>query len=320
MDAKGANTRPARLVKTCSSGQARFVGEPVSGHGSVSPGGMNIGSLLDLATRKLAAGPAARREAEILLGHALEVKRSFLFANTEMEVPRKRRVEFQRLVRRRKMGMPIAYLTGFRPFWTLNLRLTPAVLIPRPESELLVETALEILPAGSKGRIADLGTGSGAIALSLAAERPDCEIHATDCSIDALQVADINRRLNAMDRVQLHLGSWTGPLSGQFDLVVSNPPYVAQSDPHLQLGDCRFEPRLALVAGEDGLDAIRQIAEEAIEQIVPGGWLLLEHGCEQGQAVRSILQAAGYEESGTCCDLAGLERVTRGRKPGGTSG
>jgi len=276
---------------------------------------MNIGRLLDLAIRKLPASPSARREAEILLGHALEVKRSFLYANPEVDVPHRRRVEFQRLVRQRKMGMPIAYLTGIRSFWSLDLRVTPSVLIPRPESELLVEMALEILPAGSKRRIADLGTGSGAIALALASERPQCEIHATDCSMEALRVAENNRRLNRLDRVQLHLGSWTEPLSGPFDMVVSNPPYVAHSDPHLERGDVRFEPRLALVAGEDGLAAIRQIAREAFALIAPGGWLLLEHGCDQGEAVRSILHSGGYREVVTFRDLAGLERVCRGRKP-----
>jgi release factor glutamine methyltransferase len=276
---------------------------------------MNIGQLLELAARKLAAEPSARREAEILLGHALEVKRSFLYANPGMDVPHKRQAEFQRLVRQRRVGTPIAYLTGMRSFWSLDLRLTPAVLIPRPETELLVEKALEMIPAGARLRIADLGTGSGAIALSLARERPDCEVHATDCSIEALRVMEDNRRLYKLDQVQSHLGSWTEPLRGQFDLVVSNPPYVAKSDPHLRQGDCRFEPRLALIAGEDGLDALRQIANEAFAKLVPGGWLMLEHGHDQGATVRSLLHAAGYEDISTYRDLAGLERVCRGGKP-----
>lgn len=276
---------------------------------------MNIEQLLELGTRKLEAGPSARLDAEILLCHALEVNRSFLYANPDLEAPHKRQSDFQRLVRQRRRGMPVAYLTGTRSFWTLELQLTPAVLIPRPESELLVEKVLDLVPSGSRRRIADLGTGSGAIALSLAQERPECEVHATDCSIEALRVAEANRNLHGLDRVQLHCGSWTEPLSGQFDIMVSNPPYVAQSDPHLRQGDCRFEPRLALVAGEDGLDAIRQIANGAFALIVTGGWLLLEHGCDQGEPVRSILHAAGYREIVTFPDLAGLERVCRARKP-----
>jgi len=253
----------------------------------------------------------------MLLGHALEVKRSFLYANPEMEAPRKRQVEFLRLVRQREKGVPVAYLTGMRPFWTLNLYVTPAVLIPRPETELLVEKALDLIPAESSLRIADLGTGSGAIALSLARERPDCDVHATECSPEALRVAEENRRRHGLNQVKLHLGSWTEPLVGSFDLLVSNPPYVAPDDPHLQQGDCRFEPCLALVAEEGGLAAISEIAMEAFDRLAPGGWLLLEHGFDQAEAVRSILRANRYREVASYRDLAGLERVCRGRKPAG---
>ncbi len=275
---------------------------------------MNIGQLLQLAMHKLAAESAARREAEILLGHALEVKRPFLYANPGMDVPRQRQARFQRLLRRRNQGTPIAYLTGTRSFWSLDLRVTPAVLIPRPETELLVEKALQLIPAGARQRLADLGTGSGAIALALARERPQCEIHATDCSLDALHVASDNARRHQLQQVQFHHGSWTTPLSGRFDLIVSNPPYIAQADPHLQQGDCRFEPRLALTPGADGLSALRQIAAEAHELLRAGGWLLLEHGYEQAAAVRSMLGAAGYSDISTHRDLAGIERVCIGRR------
>ena len=278
-------------------------------------GGMNIRQLLEFATRKLAAETSARYEVEILLGHALEVKRSFLYANHDMEIPRKRQARFQALVRQRSHGMPIAYLTGERAFWSLELRVTPAVLIPRPETELLVERALELIPKTLLQRLADLGTGSGAIALALAQERPHCEVHATECSAEALQVAEHNRRAHGLENVRFYLGSWTGPLSGLFDLVVSNPPYVADNDLHLLEGDCRFEPRLALAAGADGLSALRQIASEAFARLAPGGWLLLEHGYDQGEVVRSILHAAGYQDIRGHCDLAGLERVCQGRKP-----
>ena len=206
-------------------------------------------------------------------------------------------------------------LNSVRPFWSLDLRVTPAVLIPRPETELLVERALARVPAGSRMRIADLGTGSGAIALCLAQERPYCEIHATEYSAEALQVAEENKRLHGLeDRVQLHLGSWTEPLSGPFDLIVSNPPYIAGSDPHLQQGDCRFEPRAALSPGPDGLAALRQIATEAFARLSDGGWLLLEHGYDQAQPVREILEGAGYTEINSTRDLAGIERVCEGRK------
>jgi len=278
---------------------------------------MNIGQLLELAMRKLAPGPSARQEAEILLGHALEVSRSFLYANRAMEVPCNRAAGFHKLVQQRAEGTPVAYLTGMRSFWSLALRVTPAVLIPRPETELLVEKALERIPAGAHQRIADLGTGSGAIALSLARERPECEVHATECSIEALLVAVENGRLNGLETVQFHLGSWTEPLQGFFDLIVSNPPYVAQTDPHLQQGDCRFEPRLALTPGADGLCDLRQIAREAMGRLAAGGWLLLEHGYDQAAEVRSLLDCGGYSEIATYRDLAGIERVCVGRKPAG---
>jgi len=276
---------------------------------------MNIAQLIESATHKLADEPSARYEAEILLGHALGVKRSFLYANPDMDIPHKRQARFQAMVRQRSRGMPIAYLTGIRAFWSLHLRVTPDVLIPRPETELLVEKALEFIPVARPQRLADLGTGSGAIALALAQERPDCEVHATEYSTAALQVAEYNRLTHGLENVHYYHGNWTEPLNGMFDLMVSNPPYVAQNDPHLLEGDCRFEPRLALTGGMDGLSALRQIAGEAFTRLVPGGWLLLEHGYDQGDAVRSILHAAGYGDIGTCCDLAGLERVGRARKP-----
>lgn len=276
---------------------------------------MNIRELLESAARKLVSQPQARREAEILLGHALEVNRSFLYANPDMELPHRRRSQFQQLVLQRSRGMPIAYLTGKRAFWSLDLRVTPAVLIPRSETELLVEKALELIPPGAQLRIADLGTGSGAIALSLAKERMNCEFHATDCNIDAMQVAEENARLNGLDRVLFHVGSWTQPLSGKFDLIVSNPPYVAQNDPHLTQGDCRFEPLLALTPGGDGLSALRQIATDAFGFLTKGGWLLLEHGHDQGEAVRFFMQSAGYIDISTARDLAGIERVCKAMRP-----
>jgi release factor glutamine methyltransferase len=210
-------------------------------------------------------------------------------------------------------GEPIAYLTGVREFWSLPLQVTPDVLIPRPETELLVEIALEFIPRDASWRVADLGTGSGAVALAIAHERPSCEIHATDCSEAALRVARLNVGTLAPGRVQLHQGSWLDPLTGSFRVVVSNPPYVAEDDPHLAAGDCRFEPREALTPGPDGLAAIRRLAHEALPRLEPGGLLAFEHGYDQGSAARVILDELGYRHIETRPDLEGRERVTTGR-------
>jgi len=276
---------------------------------------MNIRKLLEHATQELSAchADSARADAEMLLCHALEVQRSYVYANPELVPPQARQQDFLRLVRERGYGTPIAYLTGNRSFWSLELMVNADVLIPRPETELLVETALRLLPAGIVQRVADIGSGSGAIALSLARERPMWEVHATELSAPALQVAQENARRNGVEHVQFHLGSWTEPLQGKFDLIVSNPPYVAENDAHLLLGDCRFEPRMALTPGGDGLGAFRQIANESRTLLNHGAWLVLEHGYDQGPAVRSLLHAAGYAEVRTLRDLAGLERVCCGR-------
>lgn len=276
---------------------------------------MTIRALQQCAQSKLAPDPLARLEAEILLCHALEVSRSFLFANPELEVPLKRRADFMNLLQRRIQGEPIAYLVGKRSFWTLELKVTPDVLIPRPETERLVELALEKIPPGSNWRIADLGTGSGAIALAIASERPGCEINATDISQPALKLASENARKYGLDRVQFQHGSWLQPLSGQFQVIVSNPPYVDQNDSHLQQGDCRFEPATALSPGIDGMSAIGEIATESLQKLRPGGWLLVEHGHEQAEGVQNIFRKAGYISVSTQQDLAGLDRVSMGQRP-----
>lgn len=276
---------------------------------------MTIAILLREATERLSPDPLARLDAEILLGHTLEVKRSFLFANPELEIPIRRKNQFLRLVRQRCQGEPIAYLVGKQAFWTLDLKVTPSVLIPRPETELLVEWALGLIPEDVPWRIADLGTGSGAIALALASERTACEVHATDISNEALEIARENARVHHRESVQFHLGSWLQPLSGSFKLIASNPPYVPRNDPHMLKGDCRFEPEIALSPGVDGLVAIRDIVDSAKNHLDGDGWLLLEHGYDQGAAVRKILQDEGYGEVSTKKDLAGLERVSGGRCP-----
>jgi release factor glutamine methyltransferase len=269
---------------------------------------------LESAQRQLGGQGSARLEAEVLMAHCLESQRSFLYANPEIELPRKRVENFAQLIDRRLSGEPIAYIVGVREFWSLPLSVTPDVLIPRPETELLVEAALQAVPPDAAWRIADLGTGSGAIALALASERPGCELHATDISAAALNVAMGNARRLGLQRVAFHQGSWCEPLSGKFQLIASNPPYVAMDDPHLGRGDCRFEPREALTAGGDALAALRAIAERSRAFLDRRGWLLLEHGPDQGSEMRAMLKRLDFSDVATLRDLPGHERVTRGRK------
>jgi release factor glutamine methyltransferase len=258
----------------------------------------------------------ARAEAEILLAHTLGCERARLWAWPEAAVPATVAARCRALVRRRAAGEPVAYLTGRRGFWTLELEVTPAVLIPRPESELLVEQALAMLPAHRPARVADLGTGSGAIALAIAAERPGWEVVATDASADALAVARGNASRLGLVHVAFRLGDWAEALrpDERFAAIVSNPPYVADGDPHLAEGDLPWEPRAALVGGPDGLDAIRRLVAAAVPHLEAGGWLLLEHGAGQGEAVGGILERAGLDGVRTVRDLAGLERVSGGRR------
>ena len=270
---------------------------------------------LQQARSRLSGLPAGRLEAEILLAHCLEAPRSLLYASPELEVPEQRSQLYQELVARRVAGEPIAYLMGRREFWSLPLRVTPDVLIPRPETERLVELALERIPADTAMRIADLGTGSGAVARAIASERPACEVHGTDTSEAAISVARDNAARLAIGNVRFHTGSWCEPLDGRFDVVVSNPPYVAAEDSHLEQGDCRFEPRSALTPGPDALAAIRSVALDAARVLEPGGWLLVEHGPDQGAESRAILLDAGLVSPATAKDLLGHDRVTLGQSP-----
>ena len=274
----------------------------------------NVGSLLAEARHRLAPGPPGALEADLLLAHVLGVARAWLFANRNQEVSPELRLVFRKLVERRAGGEPIAYLTGVREFWSLPLQVTADVLIPRPETELLVEVALEFIPPEVSWRVADLGTGSGAVALAIACERPLCEVHATEYSAAALAIAERNIQALAPGRVHLHQGSWLEPLDGRFQVIVCNPPYVAEGDPHLNTGDCRFEPRAALTPGTDGMAAIRQIACDALPSLESGGLLAFEHGYDQGSAARAVLSELGYREIDTRRDLEGRDRVTGGRK------
>lgn len=261
---------------------------------------------------------SAELEAALLLCHLLGKPRSHLYAWPEHLLTPEQVQAYQQLVERRLQGEPIAHITGEREFWSLPLRVTPDTLIPRPETELLVERALQHLAAVASPRIVDLGTGSGAIALALATERADAEIHATDCSPRALAVAAENIQRLAPGRVELYSGSWCNalPPAHRYDLVVSNPPYIEVNDPHLSQGDLPREPADALISGCAGLEDIHEIARQAIGRLHAGGWLLVEHGYQQGEAVREIFRQAGYIAIATRTDLAGHERMTEGRAPG----
>ncbi|WP_202844497.1 peptide chain release factor N(5)-glutamine methyltransferase [Luteimonas saliphila] len=255
-------------------------------------------------------------EAEILLAHALRKPRGWLYAHASDALDTADASRFETLLSRRQAGEPVAYLCGRRGFWTLDLAVTPDTLVPRPETELLVELALAQLPEDRELELADLGTGSGAIALALASERPRARVAATDASAAALDVARGNARDAGLANVGFHPGDWFGAVPGRrFALVVSNPPYIAQGDPHLSQGDLRHEPAMALASGADGLDAIRVIVRDAPAHLHPGGWLLLEHGLDQGDAVRALLRAAGFGEVATHRDLEQRDRVSLGRIP-----
>ncbi len=274
-----------------------------------------IRQLLADAARDL-PGVEGRHEAELLLLHVLGRERGWLFAHATDPVDPASAAAFAGLLQRRLAGEPVAYLLGRRGFWTLDLAVSPDTLIPRPETERLVELALERLPENTPLRVADLGTGSGAIALALASERPQARVLATDMSAGALAVASGNARTHGLDNVAFREGSWHVPLAGErFDLIASNPPYIASGDPHLVRGDLRFEPASALASGDDGLDDIRVIIEGAQSHLLPGGWLLLEHGWDQGEAIRALLDAAGFVEVATAVDLEQRDRVSLGRRP-----
>jgi len=256
-----------------------------------------------------------RLEAELLMARILDRPRSFLFSHGESALSEAQASKFQTLLERRLDGEPIAYLTGTRAFWNLDLIVGPGVLIPRAETELLVEAALQRMTPDTPLRVADLGTGSGAIALALASERPAARLIATDVSEAALEIARQNARRNGLENVAFLCSDWLTGLEGHFDLVVSNPPYVAIDDPHLDRGDCRFEPRGALTPGPDALSAYRTIIIQARDHIVSGGWLLFEHGFDQAASVRGLLETSGYVQIQTYRDLQGHERMTLGQLP-----
>lgn len=271
-----------------------------------------VRGLLDEARAAL-TGDEASSDAQLLLAHALGRDRAWLIAHRDDAVAPALAGQVRCCVSRRVAGEPVAYIIGHRGFHALDFALTPDVLIPRPETELLVELALQRIPQGVKVDIADLGTGSGAIALAIAHARAQARVVATDASAAALDVARGNAQRFELGNVEFAQGDWCVALgTKRFDLIVSNPPYIAANDAHLAQGDLRFEPRSALASGVDGLDAIRQIIRDAPQHLRAGGWLLLEHGFDQGMAVRGLLQESGFVEVFTALDLEGRERVSGG--------
>lgn len=295
-----------------------------------------IQSLLTRDTARLAGtlgldASSARIEVQCLLQQVLQKPRAWLLAHPEAALDAVQQAEYEALLLRRAAGEPVAYILGEREFYGLMFKVTPAVLIPRPETELLVEMALQrcgrvaASPPGTywrppcegmsqQVRVLDMGTGSGVIALSIARARPEVRVLACDASSDSLKVAAENMRIHGIGNVDLLLSDWYAALGAQrFDLIVSNPPYIAMDDPHLLQGDVRFEPTSALASGDDGLRDIRHIISGAPARLTFRGWLLLEHGYDQAQQVRELLQSAGFSEVFSAQDLAGIERVSGGR-------
>lgn len=273
-----------------------------------------LGQALEEARRRLAGASASPAlDAEVLLAHVLAIDRGRLRARDVEPCPTAALARFRALLARRAAGEPVAYLTGSKGFRDLELEVAPGVLIPRPETELLVELALRLGAGLDAPAVLDLGTGSGAIALALAREWPAARVVAVDVSPAALAVARRNAERAGIANVTFVQGRWLDAIAGRFDLVVSNPPYVASGDVHLPA--LAHEPGIALVPGPTGLEALEAILRDAPAQLAPDGWLVVEHGASQGEAVRRMFARAGLGEVATFRDLAGLERVTAGRRP-----
>jgi release factor glutamine methyltransferase len=274
---------------------------------------VTIKAALQEAVLRLGGSPGARLDAEVILVSVSGVgDRTFLFSHPEQEVTAKQLQEFEAKLSRRERGEPVAYITGTREFWSLELQVTDATLIPRPETELVVETVLEHFGGEQSLGVLDLGTGAGAISLALASEEPGWKMVALDKSVEALEVARANARRLGIDNITWLESDWYSSVTERFEVIVSNPPYVEEGDPLLEQGDVRFEPRSALASGVDGLLDIRKVVQGAGEYLESGGLLVVEHGFNQGDGVRVLFEAAGFCNVQTRKDLAGKDRVTLG--------
>ena len=274
-----------------------------------------VTALLDQAYQQLAAvSDSALLDAEVLLCHCLHKNRSFIRAWPEHQLTDQQAAEFLTLIAERQQGVPIAYLTGEREFWSRLFKVNPDVLIPRPDSELLIELSLDLLPTTQASKIIDLGTGSGILGITLAAERPGSQVIACDLSPAALNTAQDNAQQLQIDNVRFLASNWFSAITDRdFDLVISNPPYIDQHDPHLQQGDVRFEPDSALISAENGLQDIRLLADQARQHLKPDGYLLIEHGYDQQTAVQALIKRFNYQQITTHRDYAGNPRVTSGQ-------
>lgn len=276
---------------------------------------MTLKYILHHAATQLAEFPTPKLDAEILLSFVLNVSRSYLYSHSDERIDKEKQVIFESLLKRRIQGEPIAYIVGHQEFWSMDFEVTKDVLIPRRETELLVETVFEILPADKKCSVLDLGSGSGAIALAIAKERPHWKISGVDQSEKAIQLARKNQKHLNISNVTFTESNWFSALNKKrFDLIVSNPPYISEQDPHLNQGDIRFEPKEALISGKDGLDDILKISAEAIKHLKSNGYLIFEHGYNQSEAVKKILQKNQFMLIEARKDLSGIDRITFGKR------
>ncbi|HTE42116.1 MAG TPA: peptide chain release factor N(5)-glutamine methyltransferase [Steroidobacteraceae bacterium] len=282
----------------------------------------SVGEWLKIAiTRLHAVSQSPQLDAEILLQAITGIHRSRAYARPEQALEREQIEDLQPVLARRERGEPIAYIVGQQEFWSMPLQVSAAVLIPRPETELLVERALELVPLNTPSRVLDLGTGSGAIALAIAHARPHAHVVAADVSHDALTVAGANRRKFPARNLELKHSDWfaafdNAPEADRFDVIVSNPPYIAEDDPHLSLNVATFEPKIALIAGPTGLEAIERIVRQSGAHLKPNGWLAMEHGWRQASTVAALLVQHGFSHVRSRPDLAGHDRITEGQAPG----
>ena len=279
---------------------------------------MNVHSIkqsIDTASESLAdVSDTSQLDSELLLAFVMQQPRTWLHTWPEKQLNRQQQSQFNGLLQRRKNGEPIAHIIGRQEFWSIAFKVTPDTLIPRADTERLVELALERIPQDAFWNIADLGTGSGAIALAIAKERPSVQLIATDASMKALTIAEENARLNQLNNIRFERSVWFEELDNHvFDMIVSNPPYIAENDPHLSQGDVRFEPSSALTSGASGLDDITHLIEKAPDYLHKGGWLILEHGYDQAEVVIELMQQAGFINCQDFQDYGDNPRVAIGQ-------